>query len=220
MRGLRAAVAGLILMAYAAGAGGGETASTSSADVPQARGNATTQPATADDGAGLLDLAPQTGPLVYRLSDSAPEWDSAVRRRIVEAMDAAVAAYNRYGQFEKTVIANYNPGTPTADANYDGWINFGGQIGFRTALHEIGHTLGVGTHRRWRSMIRDGKWIGEHANRQLREFDGPDAVLNADRLHFWPYGLNYDREGYDEEQVRRHILMVHALRRDMGLVSE
>lgn len=210
---------GLILMGPAAVLGE-EKASSPSPDAARAGDTATTQPTSADEAAASLDPAPQTGPLMYRLSKGAPDWDPAVRRRIVEAMDAAVAAYNRHGHFEKAVVANYSPGTPTADANYNGWINFGGQIGFRTALHEIGHTLGVGTHPDWRSMIKDGKWTGEHANRQLREFDGPDAVLKADRMHFWPYGLNYDKEGSDEEQVRRHILIVHAIRRDLGIVSE
>jgi hypothetical protein len=154
--------------------------------------------------------------LTYRLSNGSDAWDPAIRARITKAMDEAVAIYRQHGVFDKRVTANYNPRTPTADANYNGWINFGGQIGTRTALHEICHTLGVGTHPHWRSLIVEGKWTGEHAIAQLREFDGPDAVLHADRQHFWPYGLNFDRED-GEENRRRHVLMVAAFRRDLGI---
>lgn len=168
-------------------------------------------------GADVPTTAPATQPkLAYRLSNGNEKWDEQKKAQIVAAMDKAVAVYNEHSSFDKTVTANWNPGTPTADANYDGWINFGGQIGFRTALHEIGHTLGVGTHRNWRKFITDGKWTGEHALKQLREFDGPDAVLHADRQHFWPYGLNYDKEASEENNIR-HIKMVAAFRKDMGI---
>jgi hypothetical protein len=121
-----------------------------------------------------------------------------------------------YKMTYKQVTASYNVGTPTADGNYNGNIRFGGQIGKRTALHELGHVLGVGTHPKWRGLIVDGKWTGAHALAQLRAFDGPDAVLHADRQHFWPYGLNYDKESSPEFD-RRHVLMVAAFRRDLGI---
>lgn len=156
------------------------------------------------------------GPLTYRLSDGWEKWPEDRRRAITEAMDAAVSFLNEHGKFKKAVIANNSPGTPTADANWDGWINWGGTINRRVALHEIAHTLGVGTHRRWRENIKDGKWTGEHALRQLREFDGPDAVLFADRMHFWPYGLNFDRESSPQSDLR-FVKMVEALRKDMGI---
>jgi hypothetical protein len=177
-------------------------------------------PATDASVSAAMEVGPggTQSALSYQLSGGSEEWDPVMRERIVMAMDAAVAMYNRHGSFPKAVTANYNPKTPTADANYNGWINFGGQIGKRVAMHEIGHTLGVGTHPNWRRMIHEGRWTGEHALRQLAEFDGPEAVLYADRQHFWPYGLNYDREG-GEENKRRHVLMVAALRRDMGIAE-
>lgn len=160
-------------------------------------------------------------PMVYRLHDSQVLWPPEKRRRIVEAMNAAVALYNELGEFPKGVIASYNRTVPTADGNYNGNIRFGGTINRRVALHELGHVLGVGQHPRWDSFIKEGKWTGEHALAQLREFDGPDAVLHADRQHFWPYGLNYDEESdSDPEADRRHVLMVAAFRRDLGIVSE
>jgi hypothetical protein len=156
------------------------------------------------------------GPLVYRLSNGSEKWPEERRRVIVEAMDAAVAFLNEHGNFKKTVTANDSPGTPTADANWDGWINWGGSINRRVALHEIAHTLGVGTHPRWRGNIKDGKWTGRHALRQLREFDGADAILYADKMHFWPYGLNFDKESSPENDLR-FVKMVAALREDMEI---
>ena len=157
-----------------------------------------------------------SGPLVYRLSKGSEKWPEDRRRMIVEAMDAAVSFLNKHGNFKKAVTANNSPGTPTADANWDGWINWGGSINRRVALHEIAHTLGVGTHWRWRENIKDGRWTGKHALKQLREFDGADAVLYADRMHFWPYGLNFDKESSPENDLR-FVKMVAALRKDMEI---
>lgn len=154
--------------------------------------------------------------LKYVLPDGHEQWPADRKKRITDAMDAAVALYNELGVFKKQVWANNSPGTPTADANYEGWINFGGSINTRVALHEISHTLGIGTHGNWQANIKDGKWTGKHALAQLREFDGKDAVLYADRMHFWPYGLNFDQES-SKDNDRRHVLMVAAMRKDMGI---
>lgn len=156
------------------------------------------------------------GPLTYQLSGGSETWPEDRRKRIVDAMDAAVSYLNEHGDFKKNVTANNSPGTPTADANFDGWINWGGSISRRVALHEIAHTLGIGTHPEWRNHIKDGKWTGRHALKQLREFDGPDAVLHADGMHFWPYGLNYDHESTPESD-KRFVKMLAAFRKDLGI---
>jgi len=156
--------------------------------------------------------------ITYHLASGSEKWDPAVRKRITDAMDAAIVLYNEEGEFNKTITANYSPKTRTADGGFSGWINLGHSISKRVALHEIAHTLGVGTHWKWSKLVKDHKWTGEHALAQLREFDGPNAVLHADRMHFWPYGLNYDREG-GPENFRRHVKMVAAMRLDMGIVN-
>lgn len=172
----------------------------------------------ANIGEQQATVRPEARPrhLTYVLPDGSANWDSERKKEIVASMDAAVALYNEHGVFKKRVWANNSPGTPTADANYEGWINFGGSRNTRVALHEISHTLGVGTHPNWQKTIKDGKWTGKHALKQLREFDGPDATLSADRMHFWPYGLNFDRESSPENDIR-HVKMVAALRKDMGI---
>lgn len=156
------------------------------------------------------------GPLTYQLSGGSETWPEDRRKRIVAAMDAAVSFLNEHGDFKKQVTAHNSPGTPTADANFDGWINWGGAISRRVALHEIAHTLGIGTHPEWGANIKDGRWTGRHALKQLREFDGEDAVLHADRMHFWPYGLNFDNESSPEKDLR-FVKMVAALRKDLGM---
>ena len=168
---------------------------------------------------GAASTRPTTKPtegLTYQLSEGWQDWPADKRAAIAKAMDAAVAVYNANGSFDKHLTANWSPGTPTADASYSGWINFGGQIGERTAVHEIAHTLGVGTTPQWHKLSKDGLWTGPAAVAQLKKFDGGGAVLHSDQLHFWPYGLNRDGEGGPKNEVRC-VKMVTALRRDMGL---
>lgn len=156
------------------------------------------------------------GALSYKLANGNETWPADIRAQIMYAMDGAVATYNRYGTFNKALTANYNAGVPTAQASYSGWMDFGGSRNYRVALHEISHTLGVGTGPGFCGLTSGGLWTGANGLAQLRAFDGPSANLNTDCTHIWPYGLNYDSEG-GTENFRRHVLMVAALRRDMGI---
>ena len=159
---------------------------------------------------------PTVGALKYKLAAGNEAWPADIRAQIIYAMDGAVAEYNRYGTFNKSLTANYNAGVPTAQGSYSGWIDFGGSRNFRVALHEISHTLGVGTGPNFCGLTSGGLWTGSNAVWQVRQFDGPSANLNTDCTHIWPYGLNYDNEG-GTENFRRHVLIVAALRRDMGI---
>lgn len=155
--------------------------------------------------------------ITYTLNN--PEsWPADVRERITKAMDEATELYNKYGdgKFTKKLWISYNPGVPTADGNYNGSIRFGSMINTRTAMHEIAHTLGIGQHQRYQELMQDHQWTGRRAIRQLQQFDGKDAVLKGDGMHFWPYGLNYDTEDGKKER-ERHVLMVYAMVRDMGI---
>ena len=162
---------------------------------------------------------PPAGALTYSLAGGNETWPADVRARIIYAMDGAVAQYNRHGYFNKHLTANYSPGVPTAQASYSGWIDFGSNAAFqqyRTALHETAHTLGVGTTWQWGANLSGGVWTGANGIAQIRAFDGPTANANSDGTHFWNYGLNYDAEG-NTENYRRHVLMVGAFRKDMGI---
>lgn len=150
--------------------------------------------------------------ITYWLDQSA--LDSPHRDKIIQAMDSCISAYNTYSNYDEHVRVIYDETISTANAGYKGRIAFGGSIGEKTALHEMSHVLGVGTYREWDNN-RDAdnkKWLGEKAIAQLKEFDGEDAVLNADHWHFWPYGLNKNWA-----DVEHHVYMVGALREDMGL---
>lgn len=159
---------------------------------------------------------PAAGAMTYQLAGDSGSWPADIRAQIIYAMDGAVAEFNRYGTFNKSLYVNYNPGVPTAQASYNGTIDFGGQIGYRTALHEIGHTLGVGTIDAWSAKLSGGIWTGSYGIQQIQAFDGAGAVINSDGTHFWPYGLNFDNEG-GTENYRRHVLMMRAFRKDMGI---
>ncbi len=172
-------------------------------------------------GAGTVEVE-QTdeglqGRLHYRLTDGHEDWPADKRERIIRAMNEAVLIYNLFSSFDKEIRVTYNPNVPTADGNFNGHIRFGGSISTRTALHEISHVLGVGTTREWRRGIEGGVWQGERGQAVVRAFNGPEAVLRGDRQHLWPYGLNFDREGTDMMTFIRHVMVVEAVCRDMGL---
>jgi hypothetical protein len=120
----------------------------------------------------LLSLAGEAvssqPPLSYSLVSGNESWPAAQRTAIITAMDEAVAHYNASGWFPKQLTVNYDTSVPTANANYNGRINFGGQIGTRTAMHEISHTLGVGTVGAWSSLRGGGTWSGPHANARMQ----------------------------------------------------
>jgi len=47
------------------------------------------------------------------------------------------------------------------------WIDFGGQRNYPTALHEIAHTLGVGTAPNFGNFISNGVWTGANGVQQI-----------------------------------------------------
>ena len=70
--------------------------------------------------------------------------------RIDNAMASAVNYFNELTSIQgHRLSVNYGSGTPTAEASYGGWMRFGPSTSYQqtgTALHELGHTIGVGTH--------------------------------------------------------------------------
>lgn len=142
--------------------------------------------------------------------------DGNIAGQISRSMAEAVDLYNANGTFNKHINVYYSSGVPTAQANFDGVLTFGGSRNTRVALHEISHTLGVGTHSAYWSLMTSGRWHGPVTNNLLSQFEGQDAQLHGDSQHIWPYGLNYDREDSTTSR-QRHIKIVEAMRCDMSI---
>jgi hypothetical protein len=175
----------------------------------------TTRPTTAAPtgcpAAGRITLARASNPTADQLS----AYDA-----ITTAMNQALTVYNCYANVTKALTISYDPSVATADGNANGSIQFGARSSMQqiTAMHEIGHTLGVGTASGWTSRISGGVWTGANATNELRAITGDQtAVVHADSQHFWPYGLNYTSEVTSSNDLVIHIKIVMALRRDLGL---
>lgn len=140
-------------------------------------------------------------------------------KRISAAMDSAVSIYNKYTHLSKHIEVHYNTGVQTADASYNGTMRFGAgraYMNVRTALHEMGHTMGMGTTTEYRNMLKDGVFQGPIAQAKVKELTGdPTTVLKGDSQHFWPFGLNYDSEMKSEQDLINHALMVEAMYQDI-----
>lgn len=163
-----------------------------------------------------------TGHITYTLTKAANPTADQVDSytRITAAMDQAVATYNCYANVTKALNVSYVPSVPTADANINGSIRFGAKSTMQkiTAMHELSHTLGVGTSSAWSPRISGGIWTGSAAPAELRKLTGDQAAsLHADRQHFWPYGLNYTSEVKSDADLVIHCKIVMALRKDLGL---
>ncbi|GLH96843.1 RICIN domain-containing protein [Phytohabitans aurantiacus] len=165
---------------------------------------------------------PASGGITYTLhrasAPSADQLDSY--NRITDAMNLALTVYNCYLGVSKALNIYYEPSVPTADGNFNGTIRFGAKSTMQqaTAMHEIAHTLGVGTHGNWASRVSGGRWTGTNAINQLRTLDNNSAaILYADGAHFWPHGLNQASEATSADEYIRNVKMVAALRQDMGI---
>jgi hypothetical protein len=194
-------------------------------DLPRDTGSeASGNDAVTSDGAPC----PQNGHVSYTLAKNAnpTSAEQQAYTLITEAMDMAVYYYNCYANITKALNVSYNSGVQTADGNINGSIRFGGTqyMEYVTAMHEIAHTVGIGTASNWMSFLPlpDGGgtriWTGANATAELRAITGVATdVVNGDSQHFWPYGLNYESEWHSEADGIAHCRMVMALRKDMGM---
>lgn len=180
-------------------------------------------------GPGVAQAAPQAAPApaqervaaasvtwsLERASNPTADQQDAYNR-ITAAMNAAVSRYNNLSDLGKNIRVRYEPGVPTADGNINGTIRFGSNRSYmtqRTALHEIAHTIGVGTSSGWSRLGGSGTWTGAQATALVRQFDGSGAKLSTGGGHFWPYGLNYENE-FSNTAADRHVQIVAAMVRD------
>lgn len=162
-----------------------------------------------------------TGRVTYTLVKvNSPTADQqAAYDAITAAMDKAVWYYNHYTNIVLSIKVYYEPTVATADANFNGPIRFGKReyMNHITAMHEIAHTAGIGTTTKYTSLISNGIFTGTNATNQLRAITGNQQdVLKGDKMHFWPYGLNYTSEVKSEADLINHCKIVVAIRRDLG----
>ncbi len=141
--------------------------------------------------------------------------------RIKAAMESAIYYINNYTSISgHRLNVSYNAGTPTAEASYGGYLRFGPLANYQqtgTALHEFGHTIGVGQHTMWygpnspmRAGGTRGDWLGKRANKVVKFFENnPSAVLTGDNVHMWPYGINGAHEDTGSELLYMINSMIH-----------
>ena len=137
---------------------------------------------------------------------------------ITAAMDSAMYYYNKYTDLSKYINVYYSTGVPTAEASSNGDLRFGKDRNYMyvgTAMHEIAHTMGMGTTSEYQAMFKNGVFLGEKAQALLKELDGADAELHGDSQHFWPYGLNYRSEVHSELDLINHAKIVNAMYQDI-----
>ncbi len=156
------------------------------------------------------------GTVTYSIRDNAT---GDHRVRITEAVSTAVQYFNDLTSIQgHHISAGYGSGTQTAEASYGGWMTFGPNASYQrtgTALHEMGHTIGVGQHRIWygpdsplRANGTTGQWLGERANKVVRFLENdPAAVLTGDATHMWPYGIN----GASEDTGSEFLYIANSL---------
>jgi hypothetical protein len=168
----------------------------------------------------LLYVCSVNAVITYTLAKNGnPSADEAdAYRRIDGAMQAAIARWTRiFPGVSKNLRVQYAPWVETADATYNGDMRFGANRGFmteRTALHEISHTLGVGTTRAYNDRCNNGaNW--PLTNQLLRSYGNraPDDRIACYGIHIGPYGLNFDSEG-GEFNMERHVFTIEAMIRD------
>ena len=143
---------------------------------------------------------------------SADEQDAY--KRITAVMDSAVKLYNTYSNLTKFINVYYAPGVPTAEASSNGDLRFGENRNYMvvpTAMHEMGHTMGIGTTSEYAATCVDGVFRDDKVQAKLREMDGPSAELHCDRQHIWPYGLNQASEAKSEQDLVNHVILVETI---------
>jgi Ricin-type beta-trefoil lectin domain/Ricin-type beta-trefoil lectin domain-like len=143
-------------------------------------------------------------------------------KEVANAMTQAINNYNTMAAYSGNVGVTYVTwGGVTAQASYQGSIQFGYMRSTRTALHELAHYMGMqpwvnGGKTNWGSLCNGG-WKGAIGLARIKSFKPNDGIgCSSDNGHFWDYGLNQDSE-FNWLSKGRNIAMVGAMRADIGL---
>ena len=105
----------------------------------------------------LGSILPGKAALTWSFTGSAPATELA---QITSAMNTAVNNFNTWANYSGNITVAYNSGVPTAQASYQGWIEFGGSRSARVAQHEMAHWLGTGTYSNWNANRSGNTWTG------------------------------------------------------------
>jgi hypothetical protein len=140
-------------------------------------------------------------------------------QQVANSVAVAAAFYNQHGSFNKHWNVYHNPGIPTAEANYDGYMGYGGSRNERVVFHEAAHTFGMGTHDAYPGRFSGGVWQGQYGNQaQFDTYNDYNDGLHGDGHAIWPGGFNYDNEdGYIERFW--HTRIMAGIRADLGILS-
>ena len=155
-------------------------------------------------------------------SENPTEDELEAYKRITTVMDSAVKLYNTFSNLSKFINVYYAPGVPTAEASSNGDLRFGENRSYMvvpTAMHEMGHTMGIGTTSEYAATCVDGVFRNDKVQAKLREMDGPDAELHCDRQHIWPYGLNQASEAKSEQDLINHVILVETIYQQLFKVA-
>lgn len=144
-------------------------------------------------------------------------------KRITIVMDSAVKLYNTYSNLSKFINVYYAPGVPTAEASSNGDLRFGENRSYMvvpTAMHEMGHTMGIGTTQEYWDVCKDGVFRNDKVQAKLRELDNdPTKELHCDSQHIWPYGLNRASEVSSEKDLINHVILVETIYQQLFKVA-
>ena len=144
-------------------------------------------------------------------------------KRITTVMDSAVKLYNTYSNLSKFINVYYAPGVPTAEASSNGDLRFGENRSYMvvpTAMHEMAHTMGVGTTSEYAATCVDGVFRDDKVQAKLRELDNdPTKELHCDSQHIWPYGLNQASEAKSEKDLINHVILVETIYQQLFKVA-
>lgn len=146
--------------------------------------------------------------------------DDATNERISSACKYGIDIWNSLMSVSGFhLTANYSPGTPTADCSYGGWMRVGENASYQrtgTMMHEASHGVGVGTQNGWWTMLIDGQWTGDRANKVVQFWDNDNsAKLHGDSMHMWPYGINGAHEDNGSDMLYyAQALIIQGLHED------
>lgn len=153
---------------------------------------------------------------IERPASPTPDQEDALAR-IDAAMAPAVELYNKHSDLRKHLHVHYDPAVATAWGDSGGGIYFGKERVYMqkaVALHEIQHTVGIGTYGEFNELCKNERWTGPRADALMKTWDGPDAYVRCSNQHIFPYGINYPSELNDVSGVR-HVQIVDAMNKDM-----